>query len=155
MTTQKTRFFPLQATSKIDYKSYKTQRTRYHEKQSSKEEHGHGWGSGTTTCPKLLLGRTNRHRLHCFLQKDGHSASKAKISSTAGQHGPREACRHPSTQAQHDVGSGVDLHWTVAGRARKINPELLDEGTYPTSQDFLQLPPRASWFNAATRLVYL
>ena len=37
-------FFPLQATSKIeDYKSYKTQRTRYHEKQSSKEEHGHGW----------------------------------------------------------------------------------------------------------------
>jgi len=70
MTTQKTRFFPLQATSKIeDYKSYKTQRTRYHEKQSSKEEHGHGWGSGTTTCPKLLLGRTNRHRLHCFLQR--------------------------------------------------------------------------------------
>ena len=39
----KTRFVTLQATSKIeDYKSYKTQRTRHHEKQSSKEEHGHG-----------------------------------------------------------------------------------------------------------------
>jgi len=38
----KTRFVTLQATSKIeDYKSYKTQRTRHHEKQSSKEEHGH------------------------------------------------------------------------------------------------------------------
>ena len=39
----KTRFVTLQATSKIDdYKSYKTQRTRHHEKQGSKEERGHG-----------------------------------------------------------------------------------------------------------------
>ena len=26
-------------------------------------------GSRTTTCSKLLLGRTNRTRLHCFLQR--------------------------------------------------------------------------------------
>ena len=39
----KIRFVTLQATSKIeDYKSYKTQRTRHHEKQGSKEERGHG-----------------------------------------------------------------------------------------------------------------
>ena len=73
----------------------------------------------------------------------------------AGQRGPKEACRHLSTQAQRDVGSGVDLHWTVAGQTRKINRELLDEGTYPTSQDFLQLPTRTSWYNAAAKLVYL
>ena len=42
MTTQKTRFFPLQIASKIqDYTSYKTQRTRYYNKQSSKKEPGH------------------------------------------------------------------------------------------------------------------
>ena len=79
-----------------------------------------------------------------FSSKDEHSASKTEISSTAGKHGPKEAGRHLSTQARHDAGLGVDLHRTVAGRARKINPELLDEGTHPTSQDFLQLPPRTS-----------
>ena len=72
-----------------------------------------------------------------FSSKDGRSASKAEISNTAGQHRPREVGRHLSTQARRDAGSGVDLHRTVAGRARKINPELLDEGMHPTSQDFL------------------
>ena len=73
----------------------------------------------------------------------------------AGQHRPGEVGRHLSTQARRDAGSGVDLHRTVARRARKINPELLDEGTHPTSQDFLQLPPRTSKYNAAAGLVYL
>ena len=44
---------------------------------------------------------------------------------------------------------------TDGWQAARINPELLDEGTYPTSQDFLQLPPRTSWYNAAVGLVYL
>ena len=47
-----------------------------------------------------------------------------------------------STQVRCDTGYGVDLHRTVSGQATKINPELLEEGTHPTSQDFLQLPPR-------------
>ena len=72
-----------------------------------------------------------------------------------GQHRLGEVGRHLSTQARRDAGSGVDLHRTVVGRARKINPELLDEGTHHTSQDFLQLPRRNSKYNAAVGLVYL
>ena len=36
---------------------------------NSKRLIGNTLGSGTTTCSKLLLGRTNRTRLHCFLQR--------------------------------------------------------------------------------------
>ena len=61
-----------------------------------------------------------------------------------GQHRPGEVSRHLSTQVRCDTGYGVDLHRIVLGQALRINPELLDEGTHPTSQDFLQLPPRTS-----------
>ena len=90
-----------------------------------------------------------------FSSKDGRSASKAEISSTVGQHGAEKAGMHLSTQDRCDAGYGVDLHWTVSRQMTRINPELLDEGTYPTSQDFLQLRPRTSWYNAAAGLVYL
>ena len=90
-----------------------------------------------------------------FSSKDGRSASKAEISSTAGQHRPGEVGRHLSTQARCDAGSGVDLHQTVSRQTARINPELPDEGTKPASQDFLQLPPRTSKYNAAAGLVYL
>ena len=49
-----------------------------------------------------------------FSSKDGHSASKAEISSTAGQHGAEKAGRHLSTQDRCDAGYGVDLHRTVS-----------------------------------------
>ena len=90
-----------------------------------------------------------------FSSKDGRSASKVEISSTAGQHGAEKAGRHLSTQDRYDAGYGVDLHRTVSGQATRINLELPDEGTKPTSQDFLQLPPRTSWYIAATGLAYL
>ena len=73
----------------------------------------------------------------------------------AGQHGAEKAGRHLSTPDRCDAGYGVDLYRTVSGQATRINLELLNEGTYPTSQDFLQLPPHTSWYNAAARLVYL
>ena len=72
--------------------------------------------------------------------KDGRSASKAEINSMARQHGSEKVDRHLSTQVRCNAGYGVDLHQTVSGQAMRINPKLLDEGTYPTSQDFLQLP---------------
>jgi hypothetical protein len=90
-----------------------------------------------------------------FSSKDGRSASKAEISSMAGQHGAEKVGRHLSTQDRCDVGYGVDLHRTVLGQATRINPELPDEGTKPTSQDFLQLPPRTSWYIATVGLAYL
>ena len=90
-----------------------------------------------------------------FSSKDGRSASKVEISSTIGQHGAEKAGRHLSTQDQCDAGYGVDLHRTVPRKATRINPELPDEGTKSTSQDFLQLPPRTSWYNAAAGLAYL
>ena len=68
-----------------------------------------------------------------FSSKDGHSASKAEISSTAGQHRPGEVGRHLSTQVRCDTRYGVGLHRTVSRQAAKINPELLDKGTHPTS----------------------
>ena len=74
-----------------------------------------------------------------FSSKDGHSASKAEIGSTAGQHGAEKASGHLSTQGRCDAGYGVDLRRTVSRQATRINPELPDEGTKPTSQDFLQL----------------
>jgi hypothetical protein len=46
--------------------------------------------------------------------KEGHSASKMDISSTAGQPGPGKDHRHQSTQARCDPGSDADLHRTVA-----------------------------------------
>jgi hypothetical protein len=72
-----------------------------------------------------------------------------------GQHGAEKAGRHLSTQVRCDARYGVDLHWTVSGQAARINPELPDERIKPTSQDFLQLPPRTSWYIAATGLAYL
>ena len=73
----------------------------------------------------------------------------------AGQHGAEKAGRHLSTHVQCDARYGVDLHRIVSGQAARINPELPDEGTKPTSQDFLQLPPHTSWYNAAAGLAYL
>jgi hypothetical protein len=68
-----------------------------------------------------------------FSSKEGHSASKTDISSTVGQHGLGEAHRHQSTQVCCDAGSGTDLHQTVMRQSGRINPELLDDGMYPTS----------------------
>ena len=90
-----------------------------------------------------------------FSSQDGRSASKAEINSMAGQHGAEKAGRHLSTQVRCDARYGVDLHWTVSGQAMKINLELSDEGLHPTSQDFLQLLPRTSKYNAAAGLAYL
>jgi hypothetical protein len=59
---------------------------------------------------------------------------------SAGQHGPGEAHRHQSTQVRCDARSGADLHRTIARQTRRIKPELLDERTYPTSQDFFYMP---------------
>ena len=73
----------------------------------------------------------------------------------AGQHGAEKAGRHLSTQDRCDAGYGVDLHRTVSEQAARINPELPDEGTKPTSQDFLQLPPHTFWYIAAAGLAYL
>ena len=90
-----------------------------------------------------------------FSSKDGRSASKAEISSTVGQHGAEKAARHLSTQDRCDARYGVDLHRTVSRQATRINPELPDEGTKSTSQDFLQLPPRTSWYIATAGLANL
>ena len=90
-----------------------------------------------------------------FSSKDERSTSEAEVSSTVGQHGTGKPSRHLSTQVRRDTRSGVDLHWIVTGQARGIYPELLDEGTYLTSQDFLQLPPHTSRYNAAAGFVYL
>jgi hypothetical protein len=87
--------------------------------------------------------------------KEGHSASKMDISSTARQPGLGKDRRHQSTQARCDPGSDADLYRTVARQCGKINSKLLDDGTNPTSQDFFHLPPRNTLYNAATRLVYL
>ena len=74
-----------------------------------------------------------------FSSKDGRSAPKAEIGSTARQHGAEKADGHLSTQDRCDAAYGVDLHRTVSRQATRINPELPDEETKPTSQDFLQL----------------
>ena len=50
-----------------------------------------------------------------FSSKDRCSASKAEISSTAGQHGAEKVGRHLSTQVRCDARYGVDLQWTVLG----------------------------------------
>jgi hypothetical protein len=68
--------------------------------------------------------------------KEGCSASKTDISSTAGQPGPSKDHIHQSTQAWCDPRSDADLHRTVARKCGKINSKLLDDGTSPTSQDF-------------------
>ena len=85
----------------------------------------------------------------------GRSTSEVEVSSTAGQHRPGEVGKHLSTQARRDAGLGVDLHRTVSRQTARINPELPDEGTKPTSQDFLQLPPRTSKYKIVAGLVYL
>ena len=90
-----------------------------------------------------------------FSSKDGRSASKAEIKRMAGQHGAEKAGRHLSTQDRCDARYGVDLHWTVLGQAMRINPELQNEGSHPTSQDSLQLPPCTSKYNATMGLAYL
>jgi hypothetical protein len=90
-----------------------------------------------------------------FSSKEGRSASKMDISSIVGQLRPGEAHRHQSTQARCDPRSDADLHRTVVRQCGRINSKLLDDGTYPTSQDFFHLPPRTTWYNATARLVYL
>ena len=90
-----------------------------------------------------------------FSSKEGRSALKAEISSTAGQLGAEKAGGHLSTQDRCDTAYGVDLHRTVSRQATRINPELPDEETKPTSQDFLQLLPCTSWYIAAVGLAYL
>ena len=56
---------------------------------------------------------------------------------------------------QRQTNPATALYLEVHGGSWKINPELPDEGTYPTSQDSLRLPPRTSKYNAAVGLVYL
>jgi hypothetical protein len=90
-----------------------------------------------------------------FSSKEGRGASKTDISSTVGQLGPGETHRHQSTQALCDPRSDADLHWTVTTQCERINLELLDDGTHPTSQDFFHLPPCTIWYNVVARLVYL
>jgi len=90
-----------------------------------------------------------------FSSKDGHSASKAEINSMVGQHGAEKDGRHLSAPIRCDAGYDANLHWAVSGQATRINPELPDEGSHPTSQDSLQLPPRTSKCNAAAGLAYL
>jgi hypothetical protein len=90
-----------------------------------------------------------------FSSKEARSAFKTDISSTAGQLGLGEAHGHQSTQARCDPRSGADLHLTVIRQCGRINPELLDDGTHPTLQDFFHLPPHTTWYNTAMRLVYL
>jgi hypothetical protein len=75
-----------------------------------------------------------------FSSKEERSASKIGVSSITRQHGPGEAHRHLSTQAQCDARLGADLHQTVTRQSGRINPGLLDEETRPTSQDFFHLP---------------
>ena len=50
-----------------------------------------------------------------FSSKDGRSASKAEIGSTAGQHGAEKAGGHLSTQDRYDAGYGVDLDMNPQG----------------------------------------
>jgi hypothetical protein len=99
---------------------------------------GYGYGNDyvllVTTWQKMLYSAT------LFSSKEERNASKNGVSGIAGQHGPREAYRHLSTQIRCDARSGADLHRTVVRQSGRINPELLDGGTYPTSQDFFHLP---------------
>jgi hypothetical protein len=84
----------------------------------------------------VLLVATWQNTLYSttlFSSKKEHSASKIGVSGIAGQHGLGEAYRHLSTQVRCDTRSGADLHRTVARQTGRINPDLLDEGTYPTS----------------------
>jgi hypothetical protein len=90
-----------------------------------------------------------------FSSKEECSASKIGVSSTTGQHGPCEAHRHLSTQAQCDARLGADLQRTVTRQSGRINPGLLDEETRPTSQDFFHLPEWTTRRNTAERLVHL
>jgi hypothetical protein len=90
----------------------------------------------------VLLVTTRHKTLNSdtlFSSKEGRSASKTAINGIVGQHGPGEAHMHQSTQDQCYAGSGTDLHWTVARQSGRINPELLDDGTRPTLEDFLHL----------------
>ena len=156
MTTQKTRFFPF-------INGFKKQKITHLTRPNE---------LGTTTIKvakrnpdtarlqkdyvlQIATRQNKPHSATLFSSKEERSTSKAEISSMVGQHGPGEACRHLSTQIQCDAGYGVDLHRTVSGQASRINLELLDEGTHPTSQDFLQLPPHTSRSNATAELVYL
>ena len=161
MTTQKTRFFPLQMTSKDTRLHILQDPTNSVLRQArQKSARSNELGTATTRLQNdYVLQITTWQNKLCsatlFSSKDGHSASKMEISSTVGQRGPRGACRHLSTQVRCDTRYGVDLYRTVSRQTAKINPELPDEGTKPTSQDFLQLPPRTSKYNATAGLVYL
>ena len=64
---------------------------------------------------QIATQQNKPHSATLFSSKDGHSASKAEISSTVGQHGAEKAGRHLSTQDRCDAGYGVDLHRTVSG----------------------------------------
>ena len=97
---------------------------------------------------------TTKVSTECPMDENKHSGT-VFIGQRIGAHGPGEAYMHLSTQVRCDARYGVDLHRTVSGQATRINPELPDEGTYPTSQDSLRLPPRTSKYNAAAGLVYL
>jgi hypothetical protein len=68
-----------------------------------------------------------------FSSKEGRSATKTDISSTAGRPGLGEDHRHQSTQARCDRGLDADMHRTVARQCGRINLKLLDDGMNPTS----------------------
>jgi hypothetical protein len=123
----------------------------YQQQQGAQKEHG-------SRNDHVLLVTIRQKTLNSdtpFSSKEGRSASKTAISGIARQHGPGEARKHQSTQVRCDTRLGTNLHRTVARQSRKINPEILDDGTYPISQDFFHLPARTTWYNATARLVYL
>jgi hypothetical protein len=108
--------------------------------QGAQKEHGSG-------NDYTLLAATRQNTLYSttlFSSKEGCSASKIGVSGTARQHGSGEARRDQSTQVQCDAGLGVDPHRTIVRWSGMIYPELLDEGTRPTSQDFFHLPARTA-----------
>jgi hypothetical protein len=101
-------------------------------------------GSGNN---HVLLATTRQKTTNSDIllsSKEGHSASKTDISSTAGQPGPGKNHRHQSTQARCDPRSDADLHRTVARRCRKINSKLLDDGMNPHITRLL--PPATTYY---------
>jgi hypothetical protein len=96
-------------------------------------------GSGNDYMLLVATWQNTLYSATLFSSKEERSTSKIGVSGTVGQHGPGEAYRHLSTEARCDARSGADLHQTVARQSGRINPELLDGGTYPTSLDFFHL----------------
>jgi hypothetical protein len=70
------------------------------------------FGSGNDYVLLVATRHNTPYTATLFSSKEERSASKIGVSGTTG-HGPGEAHRHLSTQAQCDARSGADLHRTV------------------------------------------